>query len=79
MMRDKAFAVFNNEEKVEKQREIGQTILMTRMIISENDKVRKGGFSHLDRNAIAAWAQKPKEEISCLIDNIAALGHEPHA
>lgn len=63
----------NDKEELIKQREIGQQIIIIRIIHDENDKVSRGGFSLLDRSEIAKWAQKSEEELEFFLNDIAAL------
>lgn len=62
-----------DKEELIRQREIGQQIIIIRIIHDENDKVSRGGFSFLDRSEIAKWAQKSEEELEYFLDDIAVL------
>ena len=62
-----------NKEELIKQREIGQQIMVIRMVHEENEKVSRGGFSFLSRNKIAKWAQKSEEELENFLNDIAVL------
>lgn len=64
--------VFDKEELI-KQREIGQQIMIIRMVRDENDNVLRGGFSFLERSKIARWAKKSEEELENFLNDIAAL------
>ena len=62
-----------DKEELIRQREIGQQIIIIRIIHDENDKVSRGGFSFLDRSEIAKWAKKSEEELEYFLDDIAVL------
>lgn len=62
-----------NKEEQNMQQEIGQQIMIVRMVHDENNIVSKGGFSFLNTSKIAKWAQKSEEEMGEFLDAISAL------
>lgn len=61
------------KEEIEKQREIGKQLLLVNILHYENDRARKGGYSFLSRDNLAAWASMTKEELDRFIDVCGAL------
>lgn len=55
-------------EEIEKQREIGKQLFLVNILHYENDHVRKGGFSFLSRDDLAAWASMSREELDRFIE-----------
>ena len=51
------------KEEIEKQREIGKQLFLVNILHYENDRARKGGYSFLSRDKLAAWASMTKEEL----------------
>ena len=62
-----------DKEELIKQREIGQQIIIIRIVHDENDKALRGSFSFLDRSEIAKWMRKSEEELEYFLNDIAAL------
>ncbi len=61
------------KEEIEKQREIGKQLFLVNILHYENDRARKGGYSFLSRDNLAAWASMTKEELDRFIDVCGAL------
>lgn len=58
-----------------KQREIGQQIMIVRMVHDISEKALKSGVSFINRSEVAKWTHKSKEEIDLFLEDIASL-HE---
>ena len=61
------------KKEIEKQREIGKQLFLVNILHYENDRVRKGAYSFLSRDDLAAWASMTKEELDSFIDVCGAL------
>ena len=61
------------KEEIQKQREIGNQLFLVNILHYENDRVRKGGFSFLSRDKLAAWASMTEEELDSFINVCGAL------
>ena len=61
------------KEEMDIQREIGKQLFLINILHYENDRARKGGYSFLSRDRLAAWASMTKEELDSFIDVCGSL------
>ena len=61
------------KEEINIQRKIGKQLFLVNILHYENDQARKGGYSFLSRESLAAWASLSKEDLDRFIDVCGAL------
>ncbi len=61
------------KKEMDIQREIGKQLFLINILHYENDRARKGGYSFLSRDRLAAWASMTKEELDSFIDVCGSL------
>lgn len=62
-----------DDTNIKRQREIGKQLFLVNILHSENDRVRKGGYSFIDRDELADWASISIDELNRFIDICACL------
>ncbi len=60
-------------EDNKKQREIGKQLFLVNILHYENVKARRGGYSFLSKEKLAAWASMTQDELDHFIDACSAL------
>ncbi|SCX09433.1 hypothetical protein SAMN02910339_01339 [Lachnospiraceae bacterium YSD2013] len=57
-----------DRDEILKEREIGKQLLLVNILQTENEKVRRGGFSTITADRIAKWADISIEDVRRMVD-----------